>query len=71
MRAQLAKAEKGGRFDLEPVLSSLRVSKDESSGFFGACLIMTVSLKTAPSSRCPVPPRNPRVACRGAAKRVY
>lgn len=34
-----------GVFDLEPILSSLRVSKDEPCGFFGACLIMTVSLK--------------------------
>ena len=41
----MRKQERVGVFDLEPVLSSLRVSKDEPCGFFGACLIMTVSLK--------------------------
>ena len=41
----MRKQERVGVFDLEPVLSSLRVSKDEPCGFFGACLIMTESLK--------------------------
>lgn len=71
MRAHLTKAGRVGVFDLEPVLSSWRVSKDEPCGFFGACLIMTALLKNGTRLARPGAAWEPASGVQGRRKSGY